>query len=413
MAKNPELSRGIVRRTLAFMVAMTGLTILAFLGLALILITVPNQTMLTDYVPFKATQDPASLSWDPIYEVGGRGYVLDPAGVLIQAYPQDDSLAQAWKPGTPYDLLLTRSQDQTTFVYRTPQGGHLLLVYPQTIFTNQPTFNLNSVTGPRSKVLLALLVGLFLAYAYGFYRLIRRLSVRLRADLKVMQDKEEAGKRIFFQGLAHDIKTPLSTIMAYAKAGQDGALPPDKTQEANRLIYQKSLLLRDRVEAMVTFAGLEDAYAKDRREADILECLRQTLAENYLFLQDQGASLRVDIPEKAAYRASFSPALLGRLMENLLSNAVRHNPPGVEISLAWDLDHQTLRLWDSGPGIPRDLWETMWDPMVTGDPSRAGEGLGGMGLANVKRIADLHAWEITYDGSFWICFGPGKMSPYA
>lgn len=45
----------------------------------------------------------------------------------------------------------------------------------------------------------------------------------------------------------------------------------------------------------------------------------------------------------------------------------------------------------------------MWEPMVTGEESRTGEKLRGMGLANVKKIVELHGWKIEYDdGKFKI-----------
>jgi signal transduction histidine kinase len=85
--------------------------------------------------------------------------------------------------------------------------------------------------------------------------------------------------------------------------------------------------------------------------------------------------------------ATFDPAVVGRILDNLLTNAIRHAPNGGSVTLAAERSpgHLTLTVEDSGEGVSPDMAEHLFEPFVTGRPDGTG-----LGLAIGRELADAH-----------------------
>ncbi len=88
--------------------------------------------------------------------------------------------------------------------------------------------------------------------------------------------------------------------------------------------------------------------------------------------------------------ARLDPVLIGRVLDNLLNNAIRHAPPGGSVTLAGErgLGLLTLTVEDSGPGVPPEMQDRLFEPFVTGRPDGTG-----LGLAIARELADAHGWR--------------------
>jgi signal transduction histidine kinase len=116
---------------------------------------------------------------------------------------------------------------------------------------------------------------------------------------------------------------------------------------------------------------------------------------------------------------------LGQVLGNLVTNALRHTPPGGVISLGADLENsdgtpQLVRLWvaDTGEGIPAADLPRIFDRFWRGDPARTREtGAGsGLGLAIAKSLVEAHGGRIwaesqVDEGTMVSCFLPLSASP--
>jgi signal transduction histidine kinase len=92
------------------------------------------------------------------------------------------------------------------------------------------------------------------------------------------------------------------------------------------------------------------------------------------------------------------PALLKRLAANLVDNAITYNRPGgrVEVSTAKDLDRAVLTVANTGPAVPRDAVERLFEPFQQLDRERIGsDGHHGLGLSIVRAIAVAHDATVT------------------
>lgn len=239
-------------------------------------------------------------------------------------------------------------------------------------------------------------------YIFLIYLIIKRLTRRLKLEFNLIKAEENKRQSMFLRGLAHDVKTPLSTIITYSKALEDGIVKENEVGAYYKVIYSNGIILKERVENMLSLTTLGDEGIFSIEEGDVLEEVRRFIGENYSWFVKNDASINVEISDDAKFITKYDKKLFARVLENLLQNRVYHNNKPVNIFVEWDNKDKMLIIYDDGVGVPEKIRDYMWDPMVTGEESRTGEKLRGIGLANVKRIVELHGWDIEYDGKFKI-----------
>ena len=124
--------------------------------------------------------------------------------------------------------------------------------------------------------------------------------------------------------------------------------------------------------------------------------LFNTLAERFLH---EAAQKQIDLsfqaPEGLAIRAD--EALIGRALENFLTNAVRHTPARGKIGVRAEQTGSSTKLcvYNSGSSIPPEQLDRVWDVFYTGEGANGRDSGGhGVGLAIVKSIAELHGGSV-------------------
>lgn len=235
------------------------------------------------------------------------------------------------------------------------------------------------------------------------YIIISILTKRLKKEFNLIKAEEDKRKSLFFRGLAHDVKTPLSTMITYSKALEDGIVDKSELKNYYEVIYKNGILLKERIDNMLSLTTLGDEGIFSPQEADLLEEIRRFIGDNYSWFVNHKAGIHIEFSDDARFITRYDKKLFIRLLENLLQNSVYHNNKPVNIFIEWENKERCLIIYDDGVGVPEKIRPYMWEPMVTGEESRTGEKLRGMGLANVKKIVELHGWKIEYDdGKFKI-----------
>ncbi|MBT2134604.1 HAMP domain-containing histidine kinase [Croceibacterium sp. LX-88] len=189
-------------------------------------------------------------------------------------------------------------------------------------------------------------------------------------------------------GMAHDLKTPLTRISARlelaemrgASAGELRQIIADSRNDLAgllRIIEDMLNLARAEATTSVSFADVDLAAIA----ADAVE-LYQPVAE------DKGVALELR-STPASVRGA--PALLGQLVVNLIDNAVKYSPSGasVEVAIERQGDSAVLTVSDQGPGIPPDRRADVLSRFVRLDESRGMPGVG-IGLSIVAAAARVH-----------------------
>ena len=129
--------------------------------------------------------------------------------------------------------------------------------------------------------------------------------------------------------IAHDLRTPMTTVNGYAKALADGmVVEPEKQLEYLQAIQNKSARMNDLIHLLFEYVKLDsEGFSLDRKETDLSELLRENAALIYADFEDAGMEFEIDIPEEVV-SVSVDPIQFSRVITNLLNNAMKHNESG-------------------------------------------------------------------------------------
>ncbi|MCM1456060.1 MAG: HAMP domain-containing histidine kinase [Bacteroides sp.] len=229
----------------------------------------------------------------------------------------------------------------------------------------------------------------------GVYRAIntRLETLRLMA-VKAKDEILESERRnnMAIASVAHDMKTPLAVIAGYAECISDGM--DDKDYPT--LILQKTGQMNDMVLSLVTESrqGLENSPSQMTLHnarpyfAGALERLKPVA-------EQKGIELKVKRAPNAMIR--IEPKKFGRVIQNLVTNAVKYSPSGTTIKVSFKLWAKTLRIKvkDEGEGISKESLPFIFDQFYMEDKARADSSSNGLGLYITKEIVREHGGNIS------------------
>ena len=158
--------------------------------------------------------------------------------------------------------------------------------------------------------------------------------------------------------------------------------------------------MSDLIQLLFEYAKLNSrGFSLEKKRIDLAELLRENAAEMYADAEDKGMELVPEIPDTAV-PVSGDPVQLSRVLNNLLTNAVRYNPAGTKILAALrknagDNGDTLLIIADTGKAISGEAAERIFDPFSRGDAARPTDGGSGLGLSIAQSIIRMHGWELT------------------
>ena len=211
----------------------------------------------------------------------------------------------------------------------------------------------------------------------------------LRREQEAMEELVEVDrmKDTFMSAVSHELRTPLTAIRGLAETVQlhgDRLRPEQRSAFLDRLLHHS-----DRLESL-----LSDLLSLDRlrRGAGVLDVgrtdLRELLASTVANVDAEEHDITVSAPAQEVW---VDRAKVERMVENLVTNAVRHTARGtrVEVRGVCAAGHTVIEVEDDGPGIPADLRDAVFDMFAKGSTGRARAEGTGVGLALVREFAEL------------------------
>ena len=193
------------------------------------------------------------------------------------------------------------------------------------------------------------------------------------------------------EAMAHDLKTPLSAIMAYAENIESSADDPDKTREYSRNISNRVSSMNDMIEGILAYSKSEAGnQSVSKEDVDVVELVKQSCAEfPYMLTDINGTGVILETDKR----------LLKQTIDNLLSNCDRYGDEESVVDITIDpkklvITNKTDKTYDDVNSLKK--------PFVKGEDSRGAKGTGlGLSIAeNNLNILGYRLELVSEEGTF-------------
>ncbi|URN95805.1 MAG: sensor histidine kinase [Candidatus Pristimantibacillus lignocellulolyticus] len=224
--------------------------------------------------------------------------------------------------------------------------------------------------------------------------LLQAINALLERSSQLAADytRTDQAMRMMLANVSHDLKTPLTVIMGYAEMlTRNTDLPQDERQRMLDQVYKKTVEVHELINAFFDLSRLEaDDFDLPLSVIDACEVCRHRILAYYDLLSDRNFKVDINLPEQAVLVYANEEAL-SRILDNLLSNAVRYGADGryLGLSLTQEEGKIHIEVIDRGRGIPKADLKRVFDRMYTMEDSRNRNMQGsGLGLAIAKRLTE-------------------------
>lgn len=241
---------------------------------------------------------------------------------------------------------------------------------------------------------------------------INEMSEQIQQNME-LERKAEQEKNQLITSVAHDIRTPLTSILGYLelllRQSPDGEMSGDKQKKYLRIAYEKSKHLMTLTEDLFTYTKVSFNELKMQPQPlDLILFLEQIIEEFYPSLMDAGLECRFT-HSAASISMTGDSSLLARAFSNLFSNAVKYGKDGKELLISADVLAQSavIKITNYGTLIPEKSLHHIFDRFYRVENSRSLDtGGSGLGLSIAQKIILLHHGSIRaasgHDGTSFI-----------
>jgi PAS domain S-box-containing protein len=213
-----------------------------------------------------------------------------------------------------------------------------------------------------------------------------------RAQNLLLSAADEA-KTFAMQAVSHDLRTPLAAILGLAVTleSRAGEMSAEEVRDLSSRIVQNSRRLDRIVTDLLDLDRLQrNGFAANLKPVDLGSLVRQLVTRTEVVTERR---LQLD---SGPVHSRADPTMVERIVENLLTNAVKHTPGDSRIWVRVERTDEgaLIAVEDDGPGIAPEERQRIFEPFAQG--TRPGPGGAGIGLALVAKFASLH------DGRAWV-----------
>ncbi|MCM3785775.1 HAMP domain-containing histidine kinase [Neobacillus mesonae] len=229
--------------------------------------------------------------------------------------------------------------------------------------------------------------------------------------------KQQEEKAFMTAALSHDLKTPLTSIRAYGEELGAEGLTREESQEYIALLIGQADRMRQMLDDLNLYASLESKVTNQKHVEVDSEEFMEMLLEGYEPLGST-KNIQVETTITVSGNIKLDPQLIMRMMDNLITNAIRYTPPGGKVHIGavssgvetppWifppykavvdqrlNLSNGNvllLMIQNEGEPIPFEVQARLFEPFYQGESSRnqAGSGSFGLGLTIAKKVIEQH-----------------------
>jgi|SRR5579872_155774 len=206
------------------------------------------------------------------------------------------------------------------------------------------------------------------------------------------------GQKRLLTDISHELRSPLARLtvaleLARQRSGSDATSALDR-------IDRESTRLNEMIQKLLTIVRLESAEESIRKVQVHLEQIINEVARDASF-EAQNRHCDVDVAIVDDCIVSGDPGLLHSAIENVVRNAIRYTQEGTSVQVRLEQgqgrrgEEAVVRVTDSGPGVPEDSIDKLFEPFYRIDDARGRQTGGvGLGLAITQRAVSLHSGTI-------------------
>lgn len=223
------------------------------------------------------------------------------------------------------------------------------------------------------------------------------LKLKLKRREKQAAESEKRKNELVVY-LAHDLKTPLTSVIAYlTMLDEQPDMSPEDRAKYTHITLEKAIRLEELISEFfdITRFNLQNIVL-DKELLDLSILLEQLADESYGMLSEKNMTCAVDVEEKLMFRGD--PDKLARVFDNLLRNAAAYGYEDTQILIQarGGNGRITIIFTNEGPQIPQKKLEMIFEKFYRVDDARSSKtGGAGLGLAIARQIVELHGGSIS------------------
>lgn len=214
-------------------------------------------------------------------------------------------------------------------------------------------------------------------------------------DLSERRQEAENQRKAMVSDIAHELRTPLNNIRGWLEAAEDGVAKFDRSLSSSLL--EEAMLLQHVIDDLQDLAEAEAGQLEMHLESVIIADLLEQVASAQR-ARSEAADVMLATHVDGDLRTMVDPVRFRQAIGNLVSNAIRHSPPGETVTLRARLAGERLliEVGDNGSGIGPDELPHVFDRFWRAEKSRSRQtGGSGLGLAIVRQLVQAHGGEVS------------------
>ena len=219
---------------------------------------------------------------------------------------------------------------------------------------------------------------------------------KMAEEIRVLMESErhnEKSKNEMITNIAHDLRTPLTSILGYLDLINKRDLSEETKKEYLKIVYEKSKKLQDLIESLFSFTKTNSSKLVLKIDKiDIIKLLCQLMEEFYPNFENKGITCSVNANEDSCV-IEGDGTLLARLFDNLINNAIKYGADGKRIDIKISVEKKIVKIAviNYGKVIPANELPLIFGKFYRVDQARnSNTGGTGIGLAIAKNITELH-----------------------
>ena len=227
-------------------------------------------------------------------------------------------------------------------------------------------------------------------------RMLQIKTDMIRKEESLKQEAQRKNDLITY--LAHDLKTPLTSVLGYLTLLDEAPdMPEVQKEKYTRIALEKAERLEGLIEEFfeITQYNLQNIFL-EKEDLDLSYMLMQMTEEFYPVLAAHGNEIKLETEDDLHLYAD--PDRLARVFNNILKNAVAYSYPNTPITIraSRNKDKILLSFENHGKNIPQEKLDSIFEKFFRLDSSRrSNTGGAGLGLAIAKEIVELHGGSIS------------------